>query len=50
TDDEDELQLKSAPVNTILSPQHTTYNRDNSIELKKLTASMETMRTSVLQA
>ncbi|CAF3094377.1 unnamed protein product [Rotaria sp. Silwood2] len=50
TDDEDELQLKSAPVNTMLSIQNTTYNRENSNELKKLTTSIETMRTSVLQA
>ncbi|CAF1011016.1 unnamed protein product [Rotaria sordida] len=50
TDDEDELQLKSAPVNTILSTQNTTYNRENSIELKKLTTPIETIRTSVLQA
>lgn len=41
-DDEDELQLKSAPVNT----QTATH----SVELKKLTTSIETIRTSVLQA
>jgi hypothetical protein len=45
-DDEEELQLKSAPVHAMLSTQSAT----NSVELKKLTMSMETMRTSVLQA
>jgi hypothetical protein len=45
-DDEEELQLKSAPVRAMLSTQSAT----NSVELKKLTMSMETMRTSVLQA
>ena len=41
-------------MNEMLSTQNTATHRlkttDNSIELKRLTASMETMRTSVLQA
>jgi len=45
-DDDDELQLKSAPVNAMLSTRSAT----NGVELKKLTMSIETMRTSVLQA
>ena len=46
---DDELQLKSAPINTMLPTQETTTNRDSSVEIKNLTASLETMRTSVLQ-
>ncbi|CAF1606036.1 unnamed protein product [Rotaria magnacalcarata] len=49
-DDDADLQLKSAPINVMSSTQNTTYNREDSIELKKLTTSIETMRTSVLQA
>ncbi len=49
-DDDDELQLKSAPVNAMLSTQNTMINRENTFELKKLTTSIETVRTSVLQA
>lgn len=49
-DDDDELQLKSAPVNGMLSTQNTTINRENTFELKKLSTSIETVRTSVLQA
>lgn len=45
-DDEEELQLKSAPVKPMLSTQNLT----NTVEVKKLTASIESMRTSVLQA
>ncbi len=48
TDDDDEIQLKSAPVNAMYSTQSTTMN--NTVELQRLTASVETMRTSVLQA
>jgi hypothetical protein len=47
-DDDDEIQLKSAPVNAMHSTQSTTMN--NTIELQRLTASVETMRTSILQA
>lgn len=50
TDDDDELQLKSAPLHTTLSNQQTTTNREGSIEIQRLSASIETMRTSVLQA
>lgn len=50
TDDDDELQWKSAPIHATLSTQNTTMNQDNSIEIKKLTTSIESMRTSVLQA
>jgi hypothetical protein len=46
TDDDDELQLKSAPANAMLLPQNGT----DSVELKKLSTSIGTMRTSVLQA
>ncbi|CAF3723713.1 unnamed protein product [Adineta steineri] len=49
-DDDDELQLKSAPVNALLSTQNTTANRENTNDLRKLTTSIETVRTSVLQA
>jgi hypothetical protein len=44
--DDDELQLKSAPINEVSS----TQNVRNSVELKKITTSIQTMRTSVLQA
>jgi len=47
-DDDDEIQLKSAPVNAMHSTQSTTMN--NTVELQRLTASVETMRTSILQA
>jgi hypothetical protein len=47
-DDDDEIQLKSAPVNAMYSTQSTTVN--NTVELQRLTASVETMRTSILQA
>jgi len=46
-DDEEEFQLKSAPVNPIRSTQSATTH---SVELKKITTSIQTMRTSVLQA
>ncbi|CAF0769438.1 unnamed protein product [Rotaria sordida] len=48
-DDNDELQLKSAPINDMFSTQSIT-TMSNNVELKRLTASVETMRTSVLQA
>ncbi|CAF5015614.1 unnamed protein product, partial [Rotaria sp. Silwood1] len=46
--DDDEILLKSTPINGILSIQSITMN--NNIELRRLTTSVETMRTSILQA
>ncbi|UJR15290.1 hypothetical protein I4U23_002243 [Adineta vaga] len=48
--DENELQLKSAPINPLLSTQNPTTIRENTAELTKLTTSIESVRTSVLQA
>ena len=45
---DDELQLKSVSVHAMLSTGHTTMN--NTADLEKLTTSVETMRTSILQA
>ncbi|CAF0823061.1 unnamed protein product [Adineta steineri] len=45
---DNELQSKSAPINTMLLTQSTTMN--NTTDLDKLTTSVETMRTSILQA
>lgn len=47
-DDGDEIHLKTAPPDPLLSTRST--NMSNSIELQKLTSSVETMRASVLQA
>ncbi|CAF4267417.1 unnamed protein product [Rotaria socialis] len=47
-DDDDEIQLKSAPVIGMLSTQSITMN--NNVEIQRLTESVETMRTSILQA
>ncbi|CAF4506209.1 unnamed protein product, partial [Rotaria sp. Silwood2] len=46
-EDDDELHLKSAPIDGMLSTQSITMS--NSAELQRLTASVETMRTSLLQ-
>ncbi|CAF3725298.1 unnamed protein product [Rotaria sp. Silwood1] len=46
--DDDEILLKSTPINGILSIQSITMN--NNIELRRLTTSVETMRTSILKA
>ncbi len=45
---DDEIRFKSTPIDPILSTRSTTMS--NSIELQRLTASVETMRTSILQA
>lgn len=45
---EEEVQLKSATTNRMLSTRSTTMT--NNDELQRLTASVDTMRTSILQA
>ncbi|CAF3940857.1 unnamed protein product, partial [Rotaria magnacalcarata] len=47
-DEDDEIQLKSAPVTGMFSTQSITMN--NNVEIQRLTESVETMRTSILQA
>ena len=47
-DDGDEIHMKTVPLDPFLSTRST--NMSNSIELQKLTSSVETMRASVLQA
>ena len=49
-DDENQVQLKSAPINRLSATQHTTTMRTNSTEITKLTTSIESVRSSVLQA
>jgi hypothetical protein len=46
--DDDELHLKSAMNDNMLLTRSTTINK--SVDLQRLTASVETMRTSILQA
>jgi len=46
--DNDEIQLKSTPIEPIISTRSTTMSK--SLELQRLTESIETMRTSILQA
>ncbi len=47
-DDDDEIQFKPTPIDPLVSTHST--NMSNSIELQRLTTSVETMRTSILQA
>lgn len=47
-DEEYDDVVTTAPINQDLLNRSTTIN--NSIDIQKLTSSMETMRTSVLQA
>ncbi|CAF0982923.1 unnamed protein product [Adineta ricciae] len=49
-DDENQVQLKSAPINQLSATQHTTTMRTNTTEITKLTTSIESVRSSVLQA
>lgn len=48
TENDTELHSKSVPVNTMLLTRSTTMN--TATDLEKLTTSVETMRTSILQA